>query len=367
MNSTQDKPLLSVIMPVYNAAAYIDFTIQNLLKDQFSDIPDGAWELIIVDDGSTDSSVSQIQNYTNSNNSVTLISQPNFGAAAARNTGLEAAKGEYVYFVDSDDIIPRGVIALLRDVLITQHPDILKFTFKHISHEEYLNMQSDIPTTNVTIESFNQCSGLELLDITKGMTTPSTDCTVLSVYLRAFLTNNHLKFNQQLRIGEDVDLSWRTMLLNPHISYTLQPLYFYHQHDKSISHDPARQKLYNEGMLTYLLCLLNIHRSYTRILSGKTCSGLTGLNNSIRFNTNMILSLKVISGDSYSNIFRTMLLIKRHGGDIHTGRPRFNHPDTHNSNSKAHLRRWVTAYIIATIVALIPTSKRLQWPVTPLT
>ena len=89
--------MISIVTPVYNAEKYIEETIRTVLDQTWKD-----WEWILVDDGSADRSVEIIEQYKDSR--IRLIRQKNKGAAAARNRGIEAAKGRYIAFLDSDDI-----------------------------------------------------------------------------------------------------------------------------------------------------------------------------------------------------------------------------------------------------------------------
>jgi len=93
------QPLVSVVMPVYNVEAYLADSIESVLRQSFND-----FELIIVDDGSKDSSKSIAQMYAIKDKRITLISQKNRGLAGARNTGIFNAKGKYIAFLDSDDL-----------------------------------------------------------------------------------------------------------------------------------------------------------------------------------------------------------------------------------------------------------------------
>ena len=92
--------LVSVIVPIYNSGKFLEQTIQSVLNQSFKDI-----ELLLVDDGSTDCSLSICEKFAKDDNRITLISQSNSGVSVARNNGLRNAQGEYVYFLDSDDTI----------------------------------------------------------------------------------------------------------------------------------------------------------------------------------------------------------------------------------------------------------------------
>ena len=92
--------LVSVIMPVFNAAEYLEQTLLSVLASEEGDI-----ELIAVDDGSKDNSLEILNKYSRVYNNLEVITQENSGPSAARNNGLSHAKGEFVFFLDSDDLL----------------------------------------------------------------------------------------------------------------------------------------------------------------------------------------------------------------------------------------------------------------------
>lgn len=94
------NPLVSVIVPVYNAEDYIERNIKSIQKQTFTD-----WELILVDDGSTDRSSRLCDEAAESDERIRTIHQENHGVSAARNRGLDEARGTYLTFVDSDDFL----------------------------------------------------------------------------------------------------------------------------------------------------------------------------------------------------------------------------------------------------------------------
>ena len=92
--------LISVVMPVYNSEKYVGRAIESILNQTYRDI-----ELIIINDGSTDSSGTIIQHYADKDMRIKVITQINSGVSAARNAGIAAASGEWMYFIDSDDYV----------------------------------------------------------------------------------------------------------------------------------------------------------------------------------------------------------------------------------------------------------------------
>lgn len=96
-------PFVSVIIPVYNAGDYLPHCLDSLLQQPFE-----AFELVLIDDGSTDGSADLADRYARRDARVRVIHQPNQGVSAARNRGLDAARGQYVAFVDADDWVESG-------------------------------------------------------------------------------------------------------------------------------------------------------------------------------------------------------------------------------------------------------------------
>lgn len=90
--------MISIIVPVYNAEKYLENSIQSVLKQDFSD-----WELLLIDDGSVDSSPAICDTFVALDNRIKVIHKENQGVSVARNTGLANAKGEYIAFMDADD------------------------------------------------------------------------------------------------------------------------------------------------------------------------------------------------------------------------------------------------------------------------
>lgn len=340
---------LSIIVPVYNGEEYIATTLRHLINCQLAALEVGSYEVIVVDDGSIDRTIEIVESFSDTN--IRIIHQKNSGAARARNIGLKAASGRFVYFMDSDDLLTLNALPLLLKVAECNNSDIVKFCLKLISHEEYLYLADNVATTECLPEDFKNYSAIEFLNLTQGMTTPTTDCTVLALYSREFLANNHLGFNESLTIGEDVDLAWQSMFCNPKIMYAPVQLYLYHQRENSVSHNPKRLNDIIDETEQYLYRIIELRKQLIAQLPEAT-NAITGINNTIRFHTNLVQANKIIIGCSYREIFRTMKNIKRHGGDIHPGRPRFNGHITLPITKRAKFRRWVSAYILALIVKL---------------
>lgn len=114
-----ETPLLSYIIPVYNTAAWVGECLASVLGHKGSDV-----ECVVVDDGSTDGSPEIIGRFAAADSRVRIISRTNGGLSEARNTGLRHAKGRYVLFVDSDDIVDPGAVAAMLGEAVADNADV---------------------------------------------------------------------------------------------------------------------------------------------------------------------------------------------------------------------------------------------------
>lgn len=116
------KDLISVIIPVYNVEDYIEECLDSVVYQTYKKI-----EIIIVNDGSTDDSLEIIKEYKKEHSNIKIINQRNAGQSVARNKGIEIAKGEYIYFLDSDDFIALDMLNVLMKVFRNTNVDLIRF------------------------------------------------------------------------------------------------------------------------------------------------------------------------------------------------------------------------------------------------
>lgn len=118
--STSQNPLVSIVVPMYNVEDYIEETIESILAQTLNSI-----ELILLDDGSTDNTVELVGKIINSFENVTLVLKENSGPGSTRNLGIELSKGEYISFVDSDDMLPTDSIENMYNAAIEKGADLV--------------------------------------------------------------------------------------------------------------------------------------------------------------------------------------------------------------------------------------------------
>ncbi len=135
--------VLSVIIPTYNCETYLDECLGSVLGQLPAD-----YELIVVDDGSTDGTVSKLASYNGKYNNLRFVCCEHKGASGARNTGLEMAKGKHITFVDCDDCIRDGFFAESRKLLKTD-ADLYIFGIERI----FMNGNSELWTVKDKVYS----------------------------------------------------------------------------------------------------------------------------------------------------------------------------------------------------------------------
>lgn len=221
---TQTEPLISVVIPCYNAERWIAATLRSVLSQDWENL-----EVIVVDDGSADDSASLIERDFPQ---VKLLRQKNQGVAAARNHGIKSATGEWVAFLDADDIwLPEKLKAQWS--MLRSHPEArMIYTAWHVWTSDAPEPEPDLVQSlcgDMNAARWQGASGWiypELL----------LDCVVWTstVLAQRFLLEEAGCFDESLRIGEDYDLWLRVSRLTP-ILRVPRPLALYRAHMASIT------------------------------------------------------------------------------------------------------------------------------------
>jgi glycosyltransferase involved in cell wall biosynthesis len=221
------KSLVSIIIPVYNRESLLPDTLQNILDNHYRPL-----EVLLVDDGSTDSSLQIMKDFKVVNESENLIikifEQENLGAPVARNHGLENARGEYIQFLDSDDLIDPDKFSVQIQMMKKNRADFGLCDFLYINRKgNKAKYQSNAGKLEKVINSNG-----------------SFGCG--SPLLRRDLTFK-VNWNPELYRQQDVDFFLKAALLAKKIAYVNKPLYLY------VSHDKERiSNCYNKSKEVYL-------------------------------------------------------------------------------------------------------------------
>lgn len=194
---------LSFIIPVYNVEAYLAECLDSLLEQ---DIPCEEYEIICVNDGSTDGSLQILRRYEQNFPNVRVIDQENGGVCVARNTGLDAARGEYIWFVDADDQVRRSILCQLKEKLETAMCDRLV----------------------IGCLQFEGSGGAKLEEQELPINTSWKDSVVWrSIFKKAFLNEQKLCFYPGLVFGEDALFMFECFYHEPHTTEMEWPVYYH--------------------------------------------------------------------------------------------------------------------------------------------
>lgn len=137
---TNNHPILSIVVPVYNVAPYLRKCVDSLLAQDYAD-----YEIILVDDGSLDECPVICDSYAAEHDNIRVVHRANGGLSAARNSGIEVAQGEYIMFVDSDDYLEPNVLNALMTQIEREQLDVLRFDYQNvrIKHEGISELESE--------------------------------------------------------------------------------------------------------------------------------------------------------------------------------------------------------------------------------
>jgi glycosyltransferase involved in cell wall biosynthesis len=245
------KPLsISAVIPAYNAGAFISRAIESVLAQTRR-----ADEIIVVDDGSTDDTAEQAQKY---GDQVRYIYQENAGAGAARNTGIKAARYEWIAFLDGDDEwLPEKLRLQLE--LLQRNPDLVWVTSNYYRCLCEENRRSpDIATARATRllgskEYSNNFFSIFLQD--------AYGCTDTIMVKREVLEETG-GFRAGQRNAEDMDLWWRIACRQPKIGFVNQPLVVYHLGiPQSLSRGQKKWEQYRKMIERHLILASELGRS----------------------------------------------------------------------------------------------------------
>ena len=215
-----DKLKVSVIIPVYNAQQYLIECIGSVLGQTLQD-----FEIICVDDGSGDASDTILNEYAETDDRFVLLSQTNKGVSAARNAGIKAAKGEYIYFLDSDDYVEPDALETACKLLEAKKLDIVYFDTFAFGEEGI--QQADIDAKNryyARNHAYDAVyTGKNLLY--KMLENREYSCPVWKQVIRKdFLEKNNICFYDGI-IHEDELYTFQTMLLAERVAYIPKTLH----------------------------------------------------------------------------------------------------------------------------------------------
>lgn len=213
--------MVSIIVPVFNVENYLDECLDSILNQTYKDI-----EIIAINDGSTDNSLHILNTYKDKFSSMKILNQENKGQAQARNAGLEYATGDFILFIDSDDLLDKFMIEKLVNRMNESNADIVMCSY----YEYYEEKNRKLIERNYKIDDKKALTSNEVVDM------------ILNYQIEGQLWNklfrrDQLKDNnfylENCRYIEDIYPVFRMIVNSNRIAFVNEPLYFYRQRNTS--------------------------------------------------------------------------------------------------------------------------------------
>ena len=223
------KPLVSVIIPVYNCAEYIGECIDSVAEQTYDNI-----EIIVVNDGSKDGSENIIKDKRKRYRNILYYKQRNEGVSAARNLGIKKARGEYITFVDGDDLVGKYLVECLVNQITCTHPGCIIVSKPTQKINEF--KERVLGYKKPVVKSIS--SGQALIKLLYPYGIDNGPCAKL--YPTVLLKKN--LFNIDLSIAEDLELNYRLIKSSKIIKVLNEKLYFYRPNPKSAMNQEFNEK-----------------------------------------------------------------------------------------------------------------------------
>lgn len=220
-----EKIKISIVVPVYQVEKYLSECVESVLNQTYSNL-----ELILIDDGSTDGSSRICDQYSAKDNRIIVVHQENRGQSEARNRGMAYASGEYILFLDSDDLLRNeNVISRLVARAKITNADVTSFSFTKFSEDgrqekPYFSEKLDMPLLSTKREQLEYMINHSLY----------IACPWNKMVKRSLL-NKELLFCRGI-YSEDIDWCARLLLKAESFDFIAEQMYSYRQHSSSIRH-----------------------------------------------------------------------------------------------------------------------------------
>ncbi|MGL4382462.1 MAG: glycosyltransferase [Bacilli bacterium] len=252
---------ISIIVPIYNVENYLHKSIDSIINQTYENI-----EIILVNDGSTDNSLIIVQDYANTDARIIVIDQKNKGVSCARNSGISAATGKYILFVDPDDFIEENMVYVLINNI--NGCDIIFCGYKFHNNR----------CVELVDANFQEDNELFFSKLINGET---IGVVWRCLFKRSFISSNKLSFDEECKIGEDLLFILNALIYTNNYKFINDHLYNYVIHFKSTTNRKKEDLDIIFQTLLYKIKLLlknnNIHTVYENDLNLRVYTFINGL------------------------------------------------------------------------------------------
>ena len=250
-------PLISMIVPVFNAEKYIENFINLCSNQEYSNL-----EIVFIDDGSTDNTLQFIKKACDDFNNIRVYSQKNKGPSSARNYGLKCAIGEFVIFADVDDYIYPDYVSHLYYVIDKENADIAFCNYKKV-----VNISNEITKSRKLLEdqiiSFDKIKAIKDFNYRRHL----TGYSCLKLIKKEILDG--IFFPEEIVYGEDFVFTYELLKKTDKIAYSNRICYLYWQNINSSTHIKRdNTQKYQDAWKAHMNYLEDIERRFPEILDG---------------------------------------------------------------------------------------------------
>jgi len=250
-----EKYLFSIIVPVYNISKYLNECVDSILNQTYQN-----YELILVDDGSTDGCSDICDEYAANDNRVRVIHKENGGLVSARKAGVEVAQGKYILNVDGDDYLDTEALKILSDICEKTDTDVIAYDYYRFSDKEKVHNSSSV--NEGFYNSHDELINLRkkiLFNFEKRFFTYGIEPSLCSKAIRKDLYAKYqLLSDSSVSIGEDLMVSLPILLEANSIYVLKKPLYYYRKNESSMTRN------YNHTHFEDLLSIIKYFKSNPR-------------------------------------------------------------------------------------------------------
>ncbi|MCM1535267.1 MAG: glycosyltransferase [Clostridium sp.] len=235
------KSLVSIIVPIYNIEQYLEQCIQSLINQTYTDI-----EIILVDDGATDRSGELCDVWAERDTRIKVMHKCNEGVAAARNTGIETASGEWIMFVDGDDYVADSFCEHALLLVQDSNADIGVFNYCFCWEDHTKDSEECVTGTKCSTEALSLLFARHVADY-----------PVNKIYRKELFTEIRYPVGE---VWEDLGTTYKLFAKARIINFSKEVLYYYRQRSGSITHTISKDTIYDiygQYKKMYLFCQEN--------------------------------------------------------------------------------------------------------------
>lgn len=245
-----EKPLVSIVVPCYNAAKYLAECVNSVVAQDYEN-----WECILINDGSADETLELLREFSAQNPKLKVFTQENAGLSSTRNRGIDLAKGDFVYFLDSDDVLSADAISSL--VLAFDNNDIVSgITVNSTFADTRINRVSNLLHPKEGDVTFiNDDFEVLIRTMESGLSPVAQN----RLYRKEFLDKNNLRFRPGI-LHEDELWFFETMILAKNVNFVNKETYFYRIDNQG----SITQNVSDRNLESYIKVMEEIVQKYTQ-------------------------------------------------------------------------------------------------------